>query len=304
MKKPFLIAMILLICLSLTGCSFFFPFFFFNFTAPDAPEPTLAVGSDIPAHLSAEDIYYRAKFAAGERAHKHTAEATIGLSYREDDYKYVYDYHYDTQVALSPADCAVNVQTSIYFTDESADVYWEYYRDENGELVCYSYDVTEKEYYRDQIELDGMTPHVIITDYSVRGYPLAPQNLAVDPQTRILGEREVYLLTFTESALYTFGSTGNTEFDNQLNQRNISHTWYVDAETFLPVQQEFFLSQVDDVLGRLIDSAYYLYASEDGIAIQDFSYTLKDMSFTAQQVPEIPDEVYKNAWANSGYSDN
>jgi hypothetical protein len=305
MKKLRLIVPVLIICLFLSGCGFFLPVFFFNFSGEESVSQaeTLPVGSDVAAHLKAEDVYYRAKFASGGEPLQYTEQADIGLRYADDDYEYPYLLHYDTQVVMSPEDCAVNVLTSVAFDGESPDLYQEYYRNENETLAYYFYDESTGECYREPLDLDGLTPYAVIVDYAVNGYPLAPEDLSLDPQTRLLNEREVYLLTFTESALYTFGSTGNAEYDRNLNQRNISHVWYVDAETYLPVQREFHLSQVDDLLGSILDSIYYLSLSEEGGMLTDFSYILKDMRFTPVSVPEIPDKIFKEAWKNAGYSD-
>lgn len=304
MKKLRLIIPVLIVCLLLGGCGFFLPAFFLNFSEPKTEVAPLPYGSAVDPKLSAEDIYYRARFAAGDQALQYTAQATIGLGFHDGDSVYPSDFHYDMQVVLSPEDCAVNVQTSMAFDDETPDVYHEYFRKENGELVCYDHDMTTGACYREPIDLDGLTPYAVIVDYTIKGYPIAPKKLSLEPQTRILNDREVYLLTFTESALYAFGSTGNNSTDRKLDQRNIVSTWYVDAETYLPVQQEFYLSHVDDLLGQVIDSIYYLEASEADASIDTYAYVLKDLVYEPVEVPEIPEDVFRKAWENAGYSNS
>lgn len=300
MKNPHFLILLLIVCLLLNGCSFYFTF---NLPPQEVQAEPLPIGSNVDANLTAKDIYNRVVFEVGERAFQYTTEATIGMGFMDGDTVYPSNFHYDTQVLLSPEDCAVNVFTSLYFDGEDPECYWDYYREENGMLICYSHNNITEESYREQIELDGMAPYAIITDYSTKGYPLAPKELLLDPQTRILNDREVFLLTVTESALYAFGSTGNTGADQQLDQRDIVNTWYVDTETFLPVQQEYYLSQVDDLLGQIIDSVYALSISEVNATIDTYAFTLKDLTYTPVQVPDIPVEVQKEAWNNAGFSD-
>jgi len=300
MKKLRLIIPVLLICFLLNGCGFLFPFFFLNFLDPaeQSSVQELPVGSDVAETLSAEDIYYRSKFAAKERATKFNENAAIQLSFSEDGWDSLYDVHYDTSVTLDSDSCAVNELLSLSFYEEEPDIYQTYYRNEDGRLICYSYD----EATREEIPLEGLSPYAIIVDYTVYGYPAAPYNLSVAPQTRILNDREVYVLAYEQSALYTFGSVGNTVKDEKLNKIMIPATWYVDAQTYLPVQRVFTITRMDDLLCEVISSIYQISEAELDAIISGLSVTTEFLSFDPVEVPPVPDEVLKKAWDDSGFA--
>lgn len=304
MKKLRLMIPLLLVCTMLTGCGFFFPYLFLNFSDSDISEDVrqLPVGTDVDPLLRADDVFWRSKFAASDRALQFSENATVKLAFDDGDYEYWVDMHFDRNVTLDPDHGAVNVETLLTFGDEEPDQFWDYYRDEDGHLFRYYYDVATDYCIREEIPLDGKTPYVIILDYTVYGYPFAPENLSIDPQTRILNDREVYMLTYEQSLLNTFGSTGNSSRDAKLSARSIPVTWYVDAQTYLPVRHEYILTQVDDLLGELVDAMYQISAAELDAAITGFSLTVDYASFEPVELAPIPDEVLRKAWNNSGFS--
>jgi len=304
-KKLCLLILISLICLSLSGCGFFLPYFFLNFTSADTQTQVqeLPVGSDVDAKLNAEDIYWRSKFVAKDRVLQYSTNATLALTYTDDSWDSTIDMHYDTNVVLDPNTTAVNVQTLLSFDGDEPEEYWDYFRSEDDRLVYYYHEVETDYCSREVIDLDGNSPYTIILDYTIYGYPQSPQNLSVEPQTRILNDREVYVITFEQSALYTFGSTGNPVRDAELDKRFIPATWYVDVQTNLPVCQVFVINQVDDLLGDIIGANYQI-ADEDGILISGYTLSITYTSFEPVSVPPIPEDVLQKAWDNAGFSPN
>ena len=302
MKKLRLLIPILLIAFFLNGCGFTFRFFLPSFRGPNLPteEAELPVGAAVPSNLDADDIYYRCKFAAGDRAFQYSTHATIQLAFSQDFADFVVPMHWDSDVVLDTETCAVN-ETIRIGMDSEEDVFHQYYRDENDRLVLYFHEANTDQCTREVIDLDGWTPYTIIVNYNRSGYPLYPQNLTLDPQTRILNDREVYLLTFEQTALEAFGYTGNATYDEKLSQRTILTTWYVDTQTNLPVQVYFTLSKVDDLLGQAIAQLYQV-PLEDGTAIAGFSFTMDNMLFEPVEVPPVPDHVMKKAWEAGGFS--
>lgn len=305
MKKMCLILSVLLIAALLSGCGLVFRLFLPLFADSIQPtEPTeLPVGTDVASNLDAEDIYFRCKFAVGDRAFQYTTHAIIQLAFSQDLTDYQIPMQWDSEVVLDTETCAVNETIRIYMDGEDADVFHQYYRNEDGRLVLYFHDVTTDQCTREVIDLDGWTPYTIILHYNRSGYPLYPTNLTLDPQTRILNDREVYLLTFEHTALDAFGYTGNDTYDEKLGQRTIPTTWYVDAQTNLPVQVCFTLSQVDELLGQIIAQLYQIPLDGE-TAIAGFSFTMDNMVFDPVAVPPVPDDVMKKAWEAGGFSAN
>ena len=305
-KKLRLIIPLLLICTLLTGCGFFFPYFFLNFPESDTYEEVrqLPIGTDVDPKLSADDVYWRSKFAATERALQYSENATIELAFDDEGFEYWVDMHYNTNVTLDPDNSAVNVETLLSFGDEEPEQFWDYYRDENGRLIRYSHEVESDSCTREEIPLNGKAPYVIIPSYTVYGYPYDPENIAIEPQTRILNDREVYMLTYKQAAINVFGATGNADRDQKLSQRSISGTWYVDAQTYLPVRQEYILTQVDDLLGEMVDAMYQISAAELDAAITGYTLSIDYASFEPVELPPVPDAVLRKAWNNAGFSAN
>jgi len=309
MRKLRLFILVLILSMLLSGCQFFLPFFYLNVSRQEEPpeqtQPqTLPIGEDIPPHLDAEDIYYRAKFAVDDRAYQYAESTTFDLLCQDEDLQYPMQLSYERQVVLSPEDCAVNVTTEITvdsFQDEPH-IYQEYYRDEEGRLIYYAADSFTNEYIREEIPLEEYTPYAVIYDFTLTGCPYYPDEITLEPQTKILDGREVYVLTYPQPALYAFGSTGNAVTDEALFFRTIPTTWYVDTETYLPVKQEFVLIQVDDLLWQVINGRYGLTDPEIIVTLEKLSWSYVYNSYDPVDVPEIPEETLRKAWENAGGS--
>lgn len=309
MKKLRLIILLLVLSMLLSGCQFFLPFFYLNVstqeeTTQQTQPQTLPIGEDVTPQLQAEDIYYRAKFAAGDRAYQYAESITFDLNCQEEDLQYPMQISYDRQVVLSPEDCAVNVTTEIAFDifQDEPQVFQEYYRDEGGRLIYYAADSLTNTYSREEIPLEEYSPYAVIYDFTLTGYPAYPDEITLEPQTKIMDGRQVYVLTYPQPALHVFGTSGNAAYDEKLFFRTIPTTWYVDAESYLPVKQEFILTQVDDLLWQVICSRYGLAAPDVTLSFEQLSWNCVYTSYEPVAVPEIPEETLRKAWENAGGS--
>lgn len=308
MKKLRLLIPVLLIAFLLNGCGFFLPYFFMNFSASAGQElqeetEELLIGSDVDSLLNADSVYWRSKLAIKDRVMQYRIRTTTQLSYSMDSFDFAVPMHWQSDVALDPDTSSVNVSLQVQFDRDEPERYHMFYRDEDGRLIRYSHIETTGKCFREEIDLDGKAPYAIIADYTIYGYPYSPVNLVLDPQTRILDGREVFMLTYEQTALDAFGYTGNTAYDEQLAKRMIPTTWYVDTQTYLPVQQTFTLTQVDDLLGQIIAESYLVSLDED-TAIAGFSYTLDNLVYERVELPPVPSEVMKKAWDDSEFSAN
>ena len=308
MKKLHLLLPVLCICLLLSGCQLFLPFLYWNLISGEqtAVQEPLPIGSDVDPNLDAEDIYYRAKFAASGKVFQYRQQLLFEYTAEEDDLQYSYQLQENRQITLSDTTCAVNLITEIFppeYPDETS-VYHEYYRDEDGVLVYYYAEPSLDICSREVITLENYTPYAIILDFTVYGYPYTSAGLTLEPQTRILNEREVYVLTYPQSSLYAFGYSGSESTDRKLEKLTIPTTWYVDAETFLPVKQEYTLTQIDDLLWQAIDARYVVGELDAGESFTGFSFSCEYESFEPVEVPPIPEDILQKAWQNAGASAN
>lgn len=306
MKKLKLLIPVLLVAFFLSGCRFFLPMIYLDLSRPEEstqPEP-LPIGSDVPAHLDGEDIFYRAVFAVADRAYQYTENVEFDLVFRDERSRYPVQLDYNREVILSAEDCAVNVLTEVAVEDilEEPSVQQEYYRDEDGRLIYYCADEENQIYLRREIPLENYTPYAIILDFSITGCPEYGTDITLEPQTRILDGREVYMLTFPQPATHAFGTTSNPVTNEKLYERTIPTTWYVDAQTNLPVKQEFTLTKVDDLLWQVLVNRYGLSDPDVAITLDSLHWSYTYTSCEPVPVPEIPQEVQQKAWENAGGS--
>jgi len=315
MKRLQILISLLLILLLCTGCTKKLPIIESEPTEHVIEAPTEApteTPTEAPAKpmLSAEDIYWRSKFAAGEGAWQYSTNVTLNLRIGAAGVYMRSDMSSTSHIVMSSDPCAVNLKTDLFYTLMDMEVeqtIHEYYRDEDGKLICY-YNIEQLDVAgREEIILEDLTPYAIILDYAIWGYPYAlPQDLEVEEETQMLDGKEVYVLTYSQTAMDVFTMLNQEELDPQLAQVSIPTTWYVDAESFLPVEISFSLDEVDD----LVASALISYANimlpanpeeEIDIQINSFSYRYYAMGFDPVEVPQIPEDVITAAKDSAGY---
>ena len=153
MKKLRLAILLLLICAMLSGCGFFLPYFFLNFSGsmPQETVEELPIGTDVDPHPNADAVYWRSKLAASERCLQYSEKATIALVFDDEGFEYGVDMHYNTNVALDPDSSAVNIETLLSYDDEEPEQFWDYYRDEDGRLIWYYHEVATDYCSREEI---------------------------------------------------------------------------------------------------------------------------------------------------------
>lgn len=307
MKRLRILIPVLLMTFLLTGCVWFLPFLP-SMLPESEPEPTeLPIGSQVDTRLSGDDVYWRSKLNESRRAAAYRITFSLQAQYSDSEVSLPMDILLQTNVMLDPDSSAVNTQTSLlcdteYFYQEYA--LQEYYRDEEGKLIYY-YHEDETDYcYREEIPLDGQTPYLIILDYSYYGFPYPqPEEISLEPQTRIVDGREAYVLTFEQPIVNVLGYTGNPSYDAKLEKRTIPTVWYVDTETYQTIMQTASLTQVDDLIGNLLQSICGIESTaQETYAISSFSYAIDQIEFDPVQVPDIPQDVLQKAWENAGFS--
>lgn len=296
-----LIPVLLIVCL-LTGCMWFLPFL-----STAEPSPTeLPIGSELDPKLSQEDIYWRSKLAFMDRAYAYSLTLSAEMEYSDSEISFPVSFTTQSQILMDPETSAVNIGSTVSHNVDFMPgeyQYQEYYRNEDGRLIYYYYEDDTDYCFREEILLDDQTPYVIILDYTIYGYPIPqPSSISLEPNTRLLEEREVYVLTCQMPVGYVLGYTGNAVTDAQLEQRMVPMTWYVDAQTYQPIRQEVSLSQVDDLIGALLQGFFDITsAPQETYTIESFSWTLGDFQFQPVELPSIPREVLEKAWEDAGF---
>lgn len=274
-----------------------------------ATEPSTEAPKKRP--LSAEDIYWRSRFAAGTRASAYSSDIQLDLRVGSAGVYVRTNMSLNNRIIMSEKPCAVNVESELYYTMLNVEVEQtirQYFREENGRLIQY-YDLVEMDMRgREDMMLEDVTPYIIILEYTATGYPAyLPEDLVVAEETQILDEREVYALSYTMTPVEILGVASEEATDPALLQMRIPVQWYVDAETMLPVEISYQLDEIEALLTPLIlaytDIDFYLGTdSETEIEINTFTYRCCDMVFEKQEVPPIPEDILTDAKKSAGYT--
>ena len=317
MKKFLRILSLFLVLLLLSGCSHTADF---KDTEPSATEAVTEMPTELPTEpsteatvprkLSADDVFYRCKFATGTRANAYSCNIQASLRIGSAGVYLRTDVTADQHIIMSDEPVQVNVlshMTSNMMNVEVEQTTQEYYREENEKLMCY-YGVKESGIYgKEDIFLEGMTPYLIIAEHTVYGTPASlPADLQMQSERITVDEREVYVLEYSQPAidLFFFQSPGMDV--DALTNLQIPVVHYVDAETFETVELQFTIPEMDSELIQSLLPGGEGMLSEDGqpvdIEIQSYTYRLYNMSFEPTEVPPIPQEVLDGILNQDGYT--
>jgi len=284
-------------------------------TVPTVPptEITTEVPAEAPAKrkIAAEDIYWRSKLAVGDRAWEYSIDVNMNMRIGAAGIYMRTDMSSTSHIVMATDPCAVNITTDLYYTLMDMEVEQtlrEYYRDEDGKLIYY-YNLEQLDLSgREEIILEDFVPYAIIMDYTIWGYPYSlPQDLQVEEETQMLDGREVYMLTYTQNALDVFSMLSPQELDSRLAQIGIPTVWYVDTETFLPVEIVFSVEEVDALITEaLIDyvgtSLQTNPEEEIDIEFNSFSCRYYAMGFEPVELEQVPEDVITGAKEAAGYA--
>ena len=310
MKKLLRIIALLMVLLLLTGCNT--PSEETTPTVTEAPTeaPTEATTEPpAPRELSAEDVFYRCKFATGTRAHAYSANVQASLRIGSAGIYVRTELAADQHVIMTDAPVQVNVLTHAKTSMMNMDVEQttqEYYREEGEKLMCY-YGAKETGIYgKEDVFLSGMTPYLIIAQHAVYGCPGAvPDDLQMQPERITVDQREVYVLEYTQPAidLFFFQSPGMDA--NALADLLIPVVHYVDTETFETVELQYTVPEMDSDLVQSLIPGGDMYAEEGqsvDIEIKSYTYRLYNFGFEPTEVPPIPEEVLEGILDTDGYT--
>ena len=111
------------------------------------------------------------------------------------------------------------------------------------------------------------------------------------------------MLRYEQSALWLFGFTNDAAIDADLGAIRIPTYWYIDKETFMPVKQEYSMTDLNPLTTAAMVHFLDIQLPEDmtglELEIVEYSYSLKDMLFDEIVIPEIPQEILERAVTTS-----
>lgn len=297
-------------------------------TEPPTTEPATEPPTAAPAKrpLTAQSLFYKAKAAAPDPATQYRTGETIILRAGANGITVQTDISKTMQVFLSQDPFAIFAQTDTVSTMMGVEVkqtLQEYYRQEGEDIVYYcdieQLDLTVREVLPEQlyppidteefpdVEIPTNTEW-LFTVNSKNGYPpeAYAQYMELEPETQMLDGTEVYVLKYEQNGLWLFDFTGDAAIDADLSSIRIPTTWYIDAETFMPIKQEFTMTDLDSVATAAMVEFLNIQLPENAadleLEIVEYTYTLTDMCFDPVDVPDVPEEVVSDAQSASAYA--
>ena len=170
----------------------------------------------------------------------------------------------------------------------------QYYREKEDGVDLYwysgSYDqwiyLNEEGLDRWVLELGRVTLHP--TEY--------PENATVDPETQMVGDREVYVLRYREPFAKQVPEAEMTEELAILNELEIENRLYIDTETYLLLQAEISGLQLEGEQAR----ALYAFVMGEKYLNQERQLTVKSyriaytgIRYDPVEVPPVPEEAFQ-----------
>lgn len=221
---------------------------------------------------------------------------------------------------------------NIEMMDESIDSEIKSYMEEDGDLlVSYTYTGMDDSWTYSEEEFDAEEYQ---TMSSISTLPMEERfsDATLDEETIELNGREVYVLRLTctgedlDALMSELGGSmlGSSDYgDISFGSLSVPAVYYVDAETFLPVQMELEIEGMDKIVNQMLEEELGISSgtsdnnakglrgendssdSDDSSDYEDFlsedmEFTIGDcychmvlsnLSFDPQEVPSVPDEV-------------
>ena len=246
--------------------------------------------------MTGEDLFWKMRYAiSGYAVNQYTRKQTVDMRAGADGVTMRMKIEQETDVAKSSDPFGINEmnRVKISMMDMEIEQYTRtYYRLEDGELVGYVFADTID--YCEQLPVD-MTIIDLQASYAFSVVPnRIPKNISLDEDLQELDGREVYVLRYDSTLLEIIKKTGDETIDAELEKISVPYVTYVDTQTLIPLRLEISVSDMDDVISKLIYAAMEGNAAEDveniHVEISEYTITVDNFVFGAVEVPDIPQE--------------
>lgn len=190
-----------------------------------------------------------------------------------------------------------------------------YMAEEEGKVVSYTYTAADESWIREESE---EIPEIPVAETGMSEIPAEKMTLAEEQQT--IGEKSCYVLTVNmdgelfQQYMDTAMEAMTAELDEEtlaivegmdMSALSTTMVYYVDAESFLPVQLEAeilgFGEMMNGVLGEMFAEAMMGMGGEETeitFDIPAFTVAFTDISYDAVEVPTVPEEGVEAAALN------
>lgn len=182
-----------------------------------------------------------------------------------------------------------------------------YYAEEDGVLVSYAYDSSTDMWTRSEAEemMDmGSMTTMDLTE-------IAAENMVLAKEKQTIGDREAYVLdvTITGELLNKAMAESMEVLDGELDEEvaammegmdfsamSMKAVYYIDCETYLPLQMDIEIQGMGDALGTMINAMMSEEAMDDSVDyeftvdVTKFTISMSELVYADVQVPTVPQE--------------
>lgn len=182
-----------------------------------------------------------------------------------------------------------------------------YYAEEDGVLVSYAYDSsTDMWTYSEAEEMMDMGSMTTMDLTEI-----AAENMVLAKEKQTIGDREAYVLdvTITGELLNKAMAESMEVLDGELDEEvaammegmdfsamSMKAVYYIDCETYLPLQMDIEIQGMGDALGTMINAMMSEEAMDDSVDyeftvdVTKFTISMSELVYADVQVPTVPQE--------------
>lgn len=264
------------------------------------------VAGPVPEKMTAQDLYGKLRYAVSTKnVNVYTMDTCVDMMIAPFGIPVKGDLVNSMQVHKSADPYGVNVLTtaiSRYMNQEQITEAADYYRREDGKLICYSC-VESMDYY-ERREVDAL-PSEILSYYDIGSYMVIdPEELWLEENMVMLDGREMYVLCYSLTGLQQFGMTGDKQMDAALHELQMPVRFFVDAETFVPARREILLEDAEAftriLLEYTVGSDYAHDLEFMDISVREFKIVFHSFTYGEIEVPLIPKSVLDGCYGAQG----
>lgn len=203
----------------------------------------------------------------------------------------------------------MDVDMSMDVLGESQDMDMEIYMNADGDdMVMYMLEGTTNTWIKTQET--GYTELAAQSQDSAIKFSQMPQEqMTLAEEKETVDGRACYVLqvnmdgeyfqTAMESAMMMAADDATKEMMETMDWSKLSTSmvWYVDAETFLPVQMTGEIQGLGDLMGGMVDTLLGAEAAgmEMSVTVPNCKIAMTEMDYTGVEVPAVPQEAIDNA---------
>jgi len=207
----------------------------------------------------------------------------------------------DMQITMEVMGQTINMNTQNYIVTEDGQIVSYVYLSQNGSWTRVPMPLEDSEALTQQANYDWLLKK-------------AEEDFVLEKQTQTVAGREVYVLKCTltgEEMQETMKSTAGLS-DSLANMGmnpedfsalNVPTVYYIDTQTFLPVQQVLQMEGMEELMSSVLKSSLGAAADTSDLKteMEPIELVMTDITYDPVEVPVVPEEAYAAIAATGTY---